>query len=166
MWYVANCTIGKSSSSAVVAEPNYSSAAYQWQSRHYHCPHQTVRASPLQKKQQKSTNVMMVDYPPKLQTMVLFTNTISRTVLSTHYDSSKLSMECKDILADNVCQLPVSRTTPDRRGLDSRLRYKSELMCWLDKSVQVQEAGEKYELMVIQITKDNEHRLIRKCPSS
>ena len=75
-------------------------------------------------------------------------------------------MECKDILADNVCQLPVSRTTPDRRGLAPRLRYRSELMSWLDKSVQVQEADKKYELMGNQITKDTQHRLIRKCLSS
>ena len=151
MWYIANATIGKSSSSAAVAETNYSSAAYQWQSRHYHCPHQTVHASPLQSRSPPRLRWWM--YSPKLQNMVLFTNLTSRTVLSTHYDSSNLSKECKDILADNVCQLPVSRTTPDRRGLVPRLRYRSELMSWLDKSVQVQGADKKYELMVNQVTK-------------
>ena len=48
MWYIANGTIGRSSCSAAVVEPNHSSAAYQWQSRHYHCPHRTLHASPLQ----------------------------------------------------------------------------------------------------------------------
>ena len=34
VWYVANCTIGKSSSFTVVAELNCSSTADKWQSRH------------------------------------------------------------------------------------------------------------------------------------
>ena len=124
MWYIANGTIGKSSSSAAVAEPNYSSAAYQWQSRHYHCPHRTLHASPLQ----TTASTDGANYGALHQHDI-------QSRLSTHYDSSKLSMDCKDILADNVCRLPVSRTIPDRRELAPRLRYRSELYTgWSNRS--------------------------------
>ena len=57
-----------------------------------------------------------------------------------------------------------SYSWPSRIGSQTALQIRT--LYWLVKSVQVQEAGKKYELMVNQITKNNEHRLIRKCPSS
>ena len=155
MWYIANGTIGKSSSSAAVAEPNYSSAAYQWQSRHYHCPHRTLHASPLQ----TTASTEGANYGALHQHDI-------QSRLSTHHDSSTLSMDCKDILAEQCMSVAGQSYNSWLSRIGSQTALQIRTLYWLVKSVQVQEAGKKYELMVNQITKDKQHRLIRKCPSS
>ena len=148
MWYIANGTIGKSSSSAAVAEPNYSSAAYQWQSRHYHCPHQTLHASPLQTTAETHQRYdggcihrrckLWCSSPTRYPEQTIYS---LRQLKAVHGLQRHTSWQCMSVAGQ-------SYSWPSRIGAQTVLQIRT--LYWLVKSVQVQEAGKKYELMVNQ----------------